>query len=150
MRSYGPVRSFYAAGARQLEPLCLAMIETATAIANLEAIADTPGIDGLFVGPVDLALSLGMGLDEALTLPDAVLAAIDRVVAICASRGLIAGCPGFGLEGARKLVGRGIGFVTVSSDVGLLRRGAAQDVAQARALADEYAAQGAAQTVSST
>src|SRR5580658_931121 len=39
----------------------LAMIETRTALGNLEAILDTPGIDGLFLGPSDLSIALSGG-----------------------------------------------------------------------------------------
>ena len=38
---------------------CLAMVETVGALADVDEIAATPGIDGLFVGPFDLALALG-------------------------------------------------------------------------------------------
>ena len=60
--------------------LLFAMIETAEGLANLDAIASTPGLDGLFVGPADL--SLGMGLDTFADLTDpALLAALDSVIA---------------------------------------------------------------------
>ena len=39
----------------------LAMIETRTALANIDAIAATPGIDGLFLGPSDLSIALSDG-----------------------------------------------------------------------------------------
>lgn len=132
LRSFGAVRNYYAtADAPAPEPLCLVMIETAEALDNLDAIAATPGVDGLFVGPVDLALSLGLG--PALAMPGAVLEAIDRVVAACARHGRIAGCAGLGNANVEKLMDRGVRFVTFGSDVGLLRRGAAADVAQAKA-----------------
>ena len=41
--------------------LAFAMIETAEAMTNLEAIAATPGLDGLYIGPADLTLSLTGG-----------------------------------------------------------------------------------------
>ena len=45
---------------------CLVMIETAGALADVDAIASTPGVDGLFVGPFDLALALGTTVDALL------------------------------------------------------------------------------------
>ncbi len=132
IRSYGPVRNYYAApGTAPREPLCFVMIETAEAMANLDAIAATPGVDGLFVGPVDLALSLGLG--PALVMPAQVIAAIDEVIAACRRHGKIPGSAALGLPNAQALVERGMLFLTISSDIGLLRRGAAADIAQARA-----------------
>jgi 4-hydroxy-2-oxoheptanedioate aldolase len=132
VRSFGPVRSFYGApDETRPEPLCLVMIETAEALGNLEAIAAVEGVDGLFLGPVDLALSLGLG--AALTMPDPVLEAVDAVVAAASRHGLIAGCPSLGLENGRALANRGVRFITVASDVGAIRRGAAADLAEARA-----------------
>lgn len=131
IRSYGPVRNYYvAAGAEAREPLCFVMIETAEALANLDAIAATPGVDGLFVGPVDLALSLGLG--PALTMPAEVLSAIDDVTAACHRHRKIPGAAALGLSNAQALAERGVLFLTISSDIGMLRRGAAADLAQAR------------------
>ena len=45
---------------------CLAMVETAGALADVDEIAATPGVDGLFVGPFDLALALGTSVDALL------------------------------------------------------------------------------------
>ena len=60
-RSFGPTRASFAAGADYAaeangEILAFAMIETAEAMANLDAIAATPGLDGIYVGPADLTL----------------------------------------------------------------------------------------------
>lgn len=132
VRSFGPVRNFYsAAPADRPEPLCFVMIETAQALENLEAIAATPGIDGLFVGPVDLALSLGLG--PALVMPEQVLAAVDAVVAACGRHGLISGCPSLGVENGQVLATRGVRFIVLGSDAGWIRRGAAADIGRARA-----------------
>ena len=43
------------------EILCLAMIETADAMENLEEIVSAPGLDGVYIGPSDLALGIGNG-----------------------------------------------------------------------------------------
>ena len=64
-RSYGPARGMlyggpdYAAHADD-ELLAFAMIETAEGLANLDAIAAVPGLDGLFIGPSDLSIALGV------------------------------------------------------------------------------------------
>lgn len=142
-RSFGQVRSYYAADARTPpDPLCLVMIETKEALDNLEAIAAVPGLDGLFVGPVDLALSLGLG--PALQMPDQVLAAIDDVVATCARHQLIPGCPSLG--NGQALVEKGVRLLPMGSDAGHIRRSAASDLAQARSWPTHPATQAAAKT----
>ncbi|BAU94598.1 aldolase [Corynebacterium suranareeae] len=80
-RSYSPVRHGIHFGLTPGQTddvvLVLAMIETREGLENVEAILDTPGIDGVFVGPYDLSLGLGASipfeeavrpeLEEALT-----------------------------------------------------------------------------------
>ena len=65
-RSYGPTRVSFSAGSNygseaNSELLAFAMIETAEGMANLDAIAATPGLDGIYVGPADLTLGLTRG-----------------------------------------------------------------------------------------
>ena len=72
-RSYGPIQAAFGRGLEQTKAaedaiLLFAMIETADGFANLDEIASTPGLDGLFVGPADL--SLGMGLDTFADFAD--------------------------------------------------------------------------------
>jgi 4-hydroxy-2-oxoheptanedioate aldolase len=132
-RSFGQVRRYYSAGGGEApQPLCFVMIETTEAMRNLDAIAATPGIDGLFVGPADLALSMGMDMRTALTFPDTVMAEVDKVIAACARHAIVAGCPAFGVDNGRVLQQRGIRFLPLGADIGLLRRGAAADLEQAR------------------
>ncbi|TVV76725.1 HpcH/HpaI aldolase family protein [Sphingomonas solaris] len=140
IRSFGPVRSAYTAEGTATEPLCMVMIETAEAIDNVDAIAATPGVDGLFVGPVDLALSLGLG--AALVMPDAVKAAIDKVVAACRRHDVVSGCAALGAANAREMMDRGVQFITIGADAGYIRRGAAADVAEARRWIEERGAAG--------
>jgi 4-hydroxy-2-oxoheptanedioate aldolase len=131
-RSFGKVRSYYSADGEAIDPLCMVMIETAEAMENLYAIAATPGVDGLFVGPVDLGLSLGLGL--ALQMPEAVFAACDKVIGAAARHGKIAGCAALGEDNARQLAARGMRFIALGSDSGFVRAGAAAAAALAREL----------------
>src|SRR5262249_43848519 len=55
-----PAQKDYLASAND-NIVTLAMIETRTALANIDAIAATPGIDGLFLGPSDLSIALSDG-----------------------------------------------------------------------------------------
>jgi 4-hydroxy-2-oxoheptanedioate aldolase len=132
IRSFGPVRNYYAAQPASFEPLCLVMIETAEAMQNLDAIAATPGVDGLFVGPVDLGLSLGLGI--SLQMGPEVLGAIDEVVAACRRHGKISGSASLGLANAAELAGRGVQFIAQGADLGFLRSRAAEEIAALRAI----------------
>lgn len=64
-------------------PLLLAMVETAAGLAAVDEIAEVDGVDGLFVGPYDLSLSLG----EASVTTDRMVAAISRVAEAARGRG---------------------------------------------------------------
>jgi 4-hydroxy-2-oxoheptanedioate aldolase len=131
IRSFGRVRGYYqTADPQAAEPLCLVMIETREALANLDAIAKTPGVDGLFIGPVDLAISMGLG--PSLNPPPEVLDAVAEVASACTRHGVICGAATSGTEAARSMRERGARFLTLGSDAGFLRRGAAAEVARVR------------------
>ena len=104
--------------------MVFAMIETAEALANVEAIAATPGLDGLFVGPSDLSITLSRGAGIDKTGP-ATLDAMARISAAAKANGLVAGAFGGNADviGAfRKL---GFTFFAAAVDVDLLHMGAA-------------------------
>lgn len=147
LRSFGPTRANFATGPGYAaeangEILCLAMIETAEALENVEAIAATPGIDGLYIGPADLTLGvtngrLAPGFDRE---EDEMIAAIKRILAAAHGAGIRAclhcGTPDY----AARAVGWGFDMVTVSNDVRLLAAGAQASLARTRELIGEGAA----------
>jgi 4-hydroxy-2-oxoheptanedioate aldolase len=94
----------------------------------VEEIAAVPGVDGLFVGPVDLGLSLGLELDWSGRHPE-VAAAMDTIVAAAHRAGVFVGTVSSGAEHAQDLVARGLDFVSLGADVGYLRAGIGADVA---------------------
>jgi 4-hydroxy-2-oxoheptanedioate aldolase len=102
----------------------LAMIETKTAMANLDAIAAVPGIDVLFVGPSDLSIGLtdGRELDPHSATVDA---AVDKLVSACRKAGKIAGLYCVNADRAVACAKRGIRFMAAGSDLAFLRAGAA-------------------------
>ncbi|CAH1688918.1 2,4-dihydroxyhept-2-ene-1,7-dioic acid aldolase [Hyphomicrobiales bacterium] len=110
----------------------LPMIETAAALANVEAIAAVPGIAGLYVGPTDLAFSMGLEPRIDNTAPE-LMDAYAAVVAAAERNGIIAalhcGAPAF----AREAVRMGFRMVTVNGDTGLLSGAAKSAVAIVRA-----------------
>jgi 4-hydroxy-2-oxoheptanedioate aldolase len=108
------------------------MIETAEALANLDAIAGVPGLDGLFIGPWDLSLALGIQRAGNLADP-AMVEACDRILAAARKHGLVAGIYADSAAQGRPLAARGFRLVNVATDTMLLQRGAEAELAQARA-----------------
>ena len=99
------------------------MIETEEALGHLDAIAATPGLDGLFVGPNDLSISLGFGLGKDLKIPKLE----DAIKAIAAAaQEAQAGARRFRRlpENCAYFAGHGFRFIVAATDVGLLAAGA--------------------------
>lgn len=130
---YAPagVRSFGALRGGGGEPVCLVMIETRAGLEHAEEIAATPGLDGVYIGPSDLSLSLG--LEPTVRIEHtAVLDAIERVRAACAAHGAIAGLHCLAPEDVPVHAGRGFGLITAGGDLGHLRGALAHALATAR------------------
>src|SRR6476646_4376300 len=132
-RSWGPLRAMVLQG--RTAPvdylheandgtLTFAMIETATALGNVDAIAATPGIDALFVGPYDLATALSAGTAQDVQAPQ-VEQAIDRICAAARKSGQIPGIYCRDAEGAVAMARRGYGFIIAGNDQTTLREAAA-------------------------
>lgn len=98
-------------------------VETAEAVDAAHEIAATRGIDGVFVGPADLAAS--MGLIGQQTHPD-VVAAVRRAFDGIARAGAPAGVNAFDPDAARAYADAGARFVLVGADVALVARGSEQ------------------------
>ncbi len=107
--------------------LTLAMIETPMALANVDDIAATDGIDALFIGPYDLSTALSGGTAQDVQAPE-VERAIDRIGEAARKAGKIPGIYCRDAERALAMVKRGFRFVTVGSDLSLVREGAAAQV----------------------
>ncbi|MGQ4599782.1 aldolase/citrate lyase family protein [Nocardia sp. R6R-6] len=95
-------------------------IETAEGVENAREIAETPGVDGVFVGPSDLAAS--MGLIGQQTHPE-VVAAVKRAFSGIAAAGKPIGVNAFDPVAARDYTAAGARFILVGADVALLARG---------------------------
>ena len=95
-------------------------VETVEGVRNAAEIAAVDGIDGVFVGPSDLAAS--MGLLGAQTHPDVVAAVLDAFAAVRAS-GKPVGVNAFDPDAAQRYLDEGASFVLVGADVALLARG---------------------------
>jgi len=134
-RSFGPLRPPDPSAA----PLCLVMIETGAGLEAVEEIVRTPGLDGVYVGPTDLALSLGLEPTLRLEHPP-VLDAIERVRAASERAGVIAGLHCLTAEDAARFAGAGFAMVTAGGDLGFLREALVRALDVARGIAPEVEA----------
>lgn len=131
IRSFGPTRVGMREGpdyfpSAKDQVAVLPMIETAEALENVEEIAAVPGISGLFLGPFDLSVSIGLppGNNDGDPQFDA---AIERVVAACRKYSITAGILANAEVGAKR-VRQGFGFVAVSMDFMALARAVGNDL----------------------
>ncbi|MCB1333628.1 MAG: 2,4-dihydroxyhept-2-ene-1,7-dioic acid aldolase [Roseivivax sp.] len=139
-RSFGPTRAAFSQGPdiaakANDEVVGWAMVETAEAMDNLEAIAATPGLDGIYVGPADLTFSLfggklAPGFDRE---EPEMVAVLKRIVSTCHKAGIRAALHCGTPEYALRAVGWGYDMVTVSGDSRLLAAAAGASVAAFRA-----------------
>ena len=103
---------------------CAVMIESADALDQVAAIAAVPGVSCLFIGPYDLALTLGTTVDAMLD-DDSSGSALARISAAAADQGLFVGAFGGTPAYAERFAQRGINCLVVATDLWLLQAGAA-------------------------
>jgi 4-hydroxy-2-oxoheptanedioate aldolase len=131
-RSWGPMWGYVrAAGPPSPEEqdaavLCLVMVETVGAVDALEDIVRVSGVDGVYIGPNDLALACGFGRDTYRDNPQ-VDHLIQRVLDTARQAGLAAGLHCSDTEMVREWAGRGATMLTVAQDVGLLSAAVARE-----------------------
>ena len=136
-RSNGPIRVglYGSAGTYQQtanqDTVCLPMMETRTAIGNMEAILDVEGIDGVYIGPSDLGFSYGLVPKLDRDEPE-ILGIYEKIVKECGKRGLNPGIHCSGAEGAVRAINMGFKLVTLSNESGLMMTYAKMQVAQTR------------------
>lgn len=132
VRSFGPLRASLG-----LDPVALqarvsvfAMIETAKGLSAVDEICAVPGLTGVYVGPADLAISLGFGLADAWT-PGPVLDAMARVHKTASAAGLVAGIHASSGVRGKAVAEAGFQMITLASESQALRRGAAEHLDEA-------------------
>lgn len=140
-RSHGPTRALYSAGAdyarnANQQIIALAMIETAEAYDNVDAICATPGLDGIYIGPADLALGVTNG-----RLPPGsdrqepeMIEAIGRVLAAARGAGIRAGLHCASSAYAARAIDWGFDMVTIGTDAAFLAGCAAAQLRETRDL----------------
>ncbi len=134
-RSFGPTRAASALGPdyygdANATIACIPMIETVTALENLDDIAKVPGIDAIYVGPADLGISLGLGPGSDNADPS-FQEALSHILSACEANGLAPGIHSVpGLVQTR--LEQGFKMVTVTSDLGAVTDGARSALTVAR------------------
>jgi 4-hydroxy-2-oxoheptanedioate aldolase len=124
---YGRVADYHR---KAHEDICvLVQVETRAAVSQIEAIAAVDGVDGIFIGPSDLAADLGHLADPRHPEVQALIAdACARIRAAGKSAGMLSGDP----EDSARYFDMGFTFVAVGSDLGILAWGAAKRAADLR------------------
>ncbi len=139
-RSFGPIRAaLYGgrdyAGHANDEMACIAMIETAEALEELDAILSVPGLDAIYVGPSDLGLARGRSPAGDSDHPEH-LADIMHVLERARAHGIPAGIHTGSLTFARRWLQAGFQMVTLGIDSGFMARAASADLGAIRDLLD--------------
>src|SRR3546814_2909761 len=91
------------------------MIGTTEAMKNLDAIMSTPGLDGIYVGPSDLGLSMGREAKLDQTDP-VVVEALDAILASAKKHGVHAGLHCGSTAYAAQMIKKGFQLVSLSRD----------------------------------
>lgn len=131
-RSFGPTRAADLFGMAPRDYLAaadeavvsFAMIETAGAYADLDAILAVPELGGIFIGPSDLSMALGQGsLDPK---GEATSKAIAAIAARARTAGKAVAIYALDADDARRYASMGCQLIGIASDVGILKAGCAR------------------------
>jgi len=134
-RSFGPVRATWYAGADYYKHandtvITMAMIETTTAVENLDEILSVPGLDAIYVGPSDLSITLGC---KPGFPPEPKAVEVIKVIAQAAKHhGIFAGIHCGKGDMAKEMISYGYQFVTLLADNAFLAGAAKAAVSEMR------------------
>jgi 4-hydroxy-2-oxoheptanedioate aldolase len=127
-RSYGPSRSGLRIGpdprAADEAVACVVMIETRGALDDIERICHIPGLDGVYVGPSDLALALGAPRPGDVSGTPEFARALKRIKVAAEDAGIACGMHCHRAEDAARHLDDGFTFATACSDVSLFEEAA--------------------------
>ena len=116
---YGRIQGYHRNA--HLDTCVLVQLETKIALKEIEAVAAVEGVDGIFIGPSDLAAAFGhLGNPKDSEVQAAIADAAQRIRAKGKSAGFLTGNP----DDAEALFEAGYNFIAVGSDVGVLARNA--------------------------
>ena len=107
------------------EVICLVMVETTKALENVEAIARAPEIDGLYIGPSDLSLDMGLSLSNWHN-DDRHVAAVQRIFAAAQANGIVACHHGAGPSVSAQFVKMGSKLCQIGNEMRMLTTATAE------------------------
>jgi 4-hydroxy-2-oxoheptanedioate aldolase len=135
-RSSGPTRAMMVHGAGYHDEaneniISLAMIETVEALENVEKIAATEGLTGIYIGPSDLSISMGFkpGLDR---VEPEMIDAIKKIENACIKNNIKVGIHCLSPEYLKDKLSNGYHLATLASDVRIYSEGIANKLKEAR------------------
>ena len=129
-RSYGPARALIYGGSdygaeANTEIACIVMIETEESLSNLDAIMSTPGVDGIYIGPSDLAFALGL---MPGTRDPKHADTIRTILEAAKKHGIAAGIHTGSAEQSKQYLEMGFNLVTLGTDRAFMDRMAKSDL----------------------
>ena len=124
-RSWGPIRASlgrpnFTPETANRDVVCAVMVETEEAVANLDEILSVDGVDAVYVGPSDLAVSLGLQPTGDPAEPRHV-ETIERILEACLRHGVVAGIHCGSVETAKRWLDAGFRMVNVNNDAVFVR-----------------------------
>ena len=135
-RSSGPTRALMVHGANYHDEannkiISLAMIETVEALENVEKIAATEGLTGIYIGPSDLSISMGFkpGLDR--DEPE-MISAINKIYNACKNNNIKVGIHCLSPSYLKEKLSNGYDLATLASDVRIYAEGLSNKIKEAR------------------
>ncbi len=132
MRSFGPLRASLGHDTAALEARVsvYAMIETAAALSGIDEICAVDGLAGIYVGPADLAISMGAEVAGAVRHPE-VLDAMVRIRRAATDAGLVSGIHAGEGKTGKTMAQLGFRMITLAAESQALRRGAVAHLREA-------------------
>ena len=147
-RSWGPIRaslgsSGFSPESANRDVICVVMVETPKAIANLDEILAVRGVDAALIGSNDLALS--SGLKPSFTSDSSVqMELVLSVQRACRRHGVVSGIAAGDTATALRWLKAGFDMLALPSDVGLLTQGARASIQALRQASGQVDAGGSA------
>ncbi|HEV7361213.1 MAG TPA: aldolase/citrate lyase family protein [Mycobacterium sp.] len=132
LRSFGPLRASLGLdpAAHEARVSVFAMIETAAGLQNLTAICAVDGLAGIYIGPADLAISMGVDPVGSTRHPE-VLDAIVHIHRVATEAGLVTGIHANEGKTGHAMAQLGFAMITLAAESQALRRGAIEHLREA-------------------
>jgi 2-keto-3-deoxy-L-rhamnonate aldolase RhmA len=132
VRSFGPLRASLGLdpAAHQARVSVFAMIETAAALQKLTDICAVEGLAGIYIGPADLAISMGVDPVGSTRHPE-VLDAIVHIHRVATEAGLVTGIHANEGKTGHAMAQLGFAMITLAAESQALRRGAIEHLREA-------------------